>query len=386
MRRLFRILRNIVIGFIVLVLLLSGFLKYVHYPNILATIKLGLAPASKTPDLMPAHLVNPATKPIILPTGKEEMPSQVMWKGGLVPWQKFLDDSYTNAFLVIRNGVITYQYYKPGVTAQTRLPSYSVAKTMTSIVIGQLIDQGLIKESDKFVDFFPKWKTGTAFDQVTIQSLLDMESGIGVKDNYPSGISGWGVAIAQMYATTDMNWFVGNNRKMLEAPDTKPDYRSVNTQLLGLIIKKVTGERVSDYFSMHVWQPIGAQYPATWNVDHVGGMEKTFCCFNATAVDYAKVGLAIINGGYSGANKIISSAWLKRMETPAVTLDGKYKYGAQVWHPYPGISTADGLHGQYIFVNPATRTVIVKLSDVPTTLDLTDPTEAVMYKVSQLKQ
>ncbi|MEI6406495.1 MAG: serine hydrolase [Actinomycetes bacterium] len=383
MRRLFRAIRNLFIGVLAVAFLLTAFTRFVHYPNPIDSVRLALAPASKTPTLMPAHTIAPATVPIAWPTASEKMPSTVPWDSGTLSWQEFLDKSNTNAFLVIRNGVITYEYYKSGITASTQLPSYSVAKTMTSLLIGKLIGEGKIKESDTFVKFFPEYKTGTTFDKVTIQSLLDMESGVGVSDNYPTGPSGWGVGIAQMYATTDLNWFVKHNRKMFEAPDTKAEYRSVNTQLLGLIVKKVTGMRVADYFSDSIWQPIGAQYPATWNVDKVGGTEKTFCCFNASARDYARVGLAMINGGFAGSHQVISTDWLKRISTPVVTLDHQWKYGAQVWHPYEGINLALGLHGQYIFVDPDTRTVIVKLSDNPTDGDPEVETAKVLLKISR---
>jgi CubicO group peptidase (beta-lactamase class C family) len=155
---------------------------------------------------------------------------------------------------------------------------------------------------------------------VTVQTLLDMQSGVGVSDNYPTGPAGWGVAIAQMYATTDIDWFMKNNRKMAFEPGSKSEYRSVDTMMIGMIIKAITGERVADYFSENVWKPIGAKYPATWNVDRVGGTEKTFCCFNATARDYARVGLAVINGGQAGAKQIIDPAWLKRMTTSVTKL------------------------------------------------------------------
>ncbi len=383
MRRLFRALRNLLIVVVALGFLLTAFTRYIHYPNPIASVRLALAPASKTPTLMPAHTIAPAASPIAWPTAAETMPATVPWSTGTLAWQEFLDKTNTNAFIVVRNGVITYEYYKKGILPSTQLPSYSVAKTMTSILIGHLIETGKIKESDTFVQYFPQYKTGTSFDNVTIQSLLDMESGVGVSDNYPTGPSGWGVGIAQMYATTDLNFFVKHNRKMFEAPDTKPEYRSVNTQLLGMIVHKVTGMRVSDYFSENVWKPVGAQYPATWNVDHVGGQEKTFCCFNAAARDYAKVGLAMINGGYTGSHQIISTAWLNRISTPAVTLDHSWGYSAQVWHPFPGINLALGLHGQYIFTDPSTRTVIVKLSDNPTDGDPEVETASVLLKISR---
>jgi CubicO group peptidase (beta-lactamase class C family) len=385
MLRIFRLARNTIIGLGIFYLALFVFTRIVHYPEPIAAIKLGLAPASKTPTLMPWHVIDPANKPITLPVASEKMPAEIMYKGSSLAFNEFLKQTDTNAFLVIRNGVLSFEWYKEGITQSSQLPSYSVAKTMTSIMIGQLINQGKIKESDKFVDYFPNLKAGTSFDLVTIQQLLDMQAGVGVSDNYPSGPSGWGVAIAQMYATTDLDWFLKNNRKMAFEPGSKSEYMSVDTQMLGMIIKKVTGVRVADYFSKNVWQAVGAKYPATWNVDRIGGTEKTFCCFNASAIDYARVGMLLLNGGYAGPTKVIDNAWLKRMTTPVTTLDRDWGYGAQVWHPFPNTSLALGLHGQFIFVNPATRTVIVKLSDNPTDSDHENDTAKALLEISNLK-
>jgi CubicO group peptidase (beta-lactamase class C family) len=171
-----------------------------------------------------------------------------------------------------------------------------------------------------------------------------------------------------MYATTDLNFFMEHNRKMSWAPDTKSEYRSVDTQMLGFLIKKVTGTTVADYFSKHVWQPIGAEESAFWNVDHVGGLEKTFCCFNATARDWARVGQLILDNGAAKAvaANLITNAWMTRLEQPATTLDHNWGYGAQMWHPFGDKMMLLGLHGQFIYIDPATHTAIVKLSDEPT--------------------
>ena len=382
MNRLLRIGKRTVIIVAILGLVLEVFTLIIRYPNPIATIRLGLAPASKTPNLMPAHTIAPSTNPITLPTGNEAAPKTVNFQGVEIPWSDFLDKSHTNVFLILRNGVLTYQYYRDGFTPTTRLPSYSVGKTMTSIMVGQLIAAGKIKESDTFVKYFPEYKTGGSFDKITVQQLLDMQSGVGVSDNYPTGPQGWGVAIAQMYGTTDINFFLKHNRKMAFEPGSKSLYRSVDAQMLGMIIKKVTGMRVADYFSKNVWQPVGALTPATWNVDRTGGTEKTFCCFNAAAPDYAKVGLMILNNGMVGDKRIINIDWVKRLSTPVEKLDG-WGYGALTWHPYDGISMMDGLHGQYVFIDPKTRTVIVKLSDVPTGLDLSRPTASVFKQISE---
>jgi CubicO group peptidase (beta-lactamase class C family) len=182
-----------------------------------------------------------------------------------------------------------------------------------------------------------------------------------------------------MYATTDMEWFLKNNRKMREDPGTFAEYRSINTQLLGMIAQKVTGSLLSDYFTANVWQSIGADFDATWNVDHQGGYEKAFCCFNASARDYARIGVAMMNSD----SRVISQNWFKRISSSRVTLDYGWGYSAQVWHPYTGINLMLGLHGQYIYMDPARKTVIVKLSDEPTDLDNDKDVVAVLKEISE---
>jgi len=372
-----KLIRRVLVVLLVIYLALFGLTKAIRYPEPIAAIKLGLAPASKTPDLMPSHYIVAAPSTFApWKNGNSETVQNVKYDGKRITFDEFLAKTQTNAFLIIRDGKITYETYLNGKSEKTILPSYSVAKTMTSLLIGQLIDEGKIKESDTFVSILPQFKAGTSFDKVTVRDLLDMNSGIGVSDNYPSGPSGWGVAIAQMYATTDVNWWLLNNRKMREEPGTFPEYRSVNTQMLGLIIQKITGRSLSEEFTDRVWQKMGADYDATWNVDHKGGYEKAFCCFNATARDYARVGQALM----SGSPAIASTSWKKRLSTPAVTLDYGWGYSAQMWHPYPGINLMLGLHGQYIYQDKANKTVIVKLSDLPTSADGITPKIASVLK------
>lgn len=376
-----KLIRNLAISVFVLYLALFGLTKAIRYPEPIAAIKLGLAPASKTPDLMPFHIIKSAPSdesPWV--SADSEAITEVIWQGKKVTFEEFLSATQTNAFLVFRDGKITYEKYLNGKTKSTVLPSYSVAKTMTSLVIGQLVDEGRLKESDTFVSYLPEFKAGTSFDKVTIKDLLDMNSGIGVSDNYPSGPSGWGVAIAQMYATTDMNFFLSNNRKMREEPGTFPEYRSVNTQMLGLIIQEVTGNKLADEFSDRIWKRVHADYDATWNVDKVGGHEKAFCCFNATARDYARVGQALMNG----MPDIVSPSWTARLSTPIVKLDYGWGYSAQMWHPFPGINLMMGLHGQYIYQDKANNAVIVKLSDMPTSADgISDDIADVLKQISE---
>ena len=368
---MFKFIKRTIATVLVLYLALFGLTKAIRYPEPISAIKLGLAPASKTPDLMPAHFIEPADSRTPWAYGAAELPETVNYGGEDISLDKFLKDTDTNAFLVIKDGKLVYEKYFNGKGKDTLLPTYSMAKTLTSIMIGQLISQGKLKESNTFVSILPEYKAGTDFDKITIKDLLDMNSGLGVSDNYPTGPSGWGVGIAQMYASTDLYWWLHHNQKMREVPGTKPEYRSVNTQLLGMVISKITGDNVSNYFEKNVWQPIGAQHQAKWNVDHVGGIEKTFCCFNATARDFARVGQLFVNNGQAsiGSSSVISASYMKRMTMPAVTLDYDWGYSAQTWLPFPDSLLLMGLHGQYIYVQPKDHVVVVKLSDLPTSAD-----------------
>ena len=383
---LIKVARNTVIVVLALYLALFGLTKAIRYPEPIAAIKLGLAPASKTPDLMPSHAIVAA--PSSFAPWRQSILEDiggVTFDGQPLKLQDFLNSTNTNALLVIREGKITYEYYKESKFKESRLPSYSVGKAMTSLAIGQLIDQGKISESDTFISYFPEYKSGGSFDKVTVQQLLDMQSGVGVSDNYPSGPSGWGVAIAQMYASTDIPWFIGNNKKMDFEPGSQSVYRSVDTQMIGMIIQKVTGQSVSDYFTANIWQQVGADYDATWNVDRVGGYEKTFCCFNAVPRDYARIGQLILDQGVVPFDKqqVISTSWMKRITTPATRLDYGWGYGAYFWHPYPGVTLMLGLHGQYVYIDIPNKTVIVKLSDEPTDVDNSPEVAAVLKEISE---
>ena len=381
-----KVLRNIAIILIAIYLALFGLTKAIRYPEPIAAIRLGLAPASQTPDLMPSHWIVAAPSTFApWKTVMAEDVGQVNYDGQPLEMQEFLDKTNTNALLVIRDGKISYEYYKEDKFKNSRLPSYSVGKAMTALVVGQLIDQGKISESDTFVKYFPEYKTGGNFDKVTVQHLLDMQSGVGVSDNYPSGPSGWGVAIAQMYASTDIPWFLGNNRKMDFEPGTESLYRSVDTQMIGMIIQKVTNQSVSDYFTENIWQQVGADFDATWNVDKIGGYEKTFCCFNAVARDYARIGQLVLDQGVVPFDKqqVISTSWMKRITTPATRLDYGWGYGAFFWHPYPGVTLMLGLHGQYVYIDIPNETVIVKLSDEPTDVDNSPEVAAVLKEISE---
>ena len=370
-----KIMRRIIAGFVGFYLALWGLTVYIHYPSPVAAITLGLAAPSESGALMPFHTVTATSPSALETTGAETMPQSIDWYGNSTAWSDFLTATNTNAFLVIRDGVLTHEWYRDGITADQKLPSYSVAKSVVSILAGQLIAAGKLSESDPFIKYYPEYSTGTTFDTVTIGQLLDMRSGVAVADNYPTGPSGWGAPIAQMYATTDLPNFVLNHREVYWKPGSQVEYRSIDTQLVGMVIQKITGKTLSDLLQQKVWAPLGAEFDATWNVDHVGGFEKGFCCLNMAARDYAKLGMLMVNDGVatptaSGVStQVVPAAWLTRMGTSVSTLEHGWGYAAFTWLPYANTQMFLGLHGQFVYSVPGTNTVIIKLSDNLTDVD-----------------
>jgi CubicO group peptidase (beta-lactamase class C family) len=175
-----------------------------------------------------------------------------------------------------------------------------------------------------------------------------------------------------MMLTTDLGAFLHQHRDLVFAPGSKGEYRSVDTQLLGEVVARREGRTLSELLRDELWGPIGAQDAATWNLDRDGGKEKAFCCINASARDFAKVGQLVLADGTVDGKRVVPTDWISRIRTPAPHTVGNWAYSAQWWHPTGGMGgdfSAVGIYGQYIYVDPRTETVIVKLSDHGTEQD-----------------
>lgn len=355
---LVRLLRRTVIALLTIFVLLWIVLAGFRYPNPIQVARVGFAAATDTPKYMNSSPIAASSTPKPLQAGPQEtLPQTVVFRGKTVTFDEYLKATATNALLIYRDGKLTHEWYAAGIGKDQKLPSYSVSKSITSILAGQFIAEGKLKESDLLVDILPEWKTGTSYDKITIGDLLDMRGGIDVPDDYPSGPSGWGRSIAQMYATTDMNYFIKNHRKMLFEPGSKGDYRSVDTQMVGMVLRKISGKSLVQLAHERLWQPLGAEYAASWSTDVNGGIEKAFCCYNAAARDYVKLGTLLLSPSAQ-----VDTQWLARLWAPMETLDHNWGYGAFVWHPYANTSMMLGLHEQIVMVLPIQKTVIVKLS------------------------
>lgn len=330
--------------------------------------------------LVVANLTNPAALPHLLPSHpvtaggsasagfleyaeQAEDIGKVNWKSTDVPFETFLEESQTRAFLVIRQGRITYEWYHPNYSEDYLFPVQSVSKSLTALVVGNLIEQGVLDEDARLVTYVPEWATGDEFDDITIRHLLDMQAGVNVPEQYPEEPLEYFAPLVQMFGTTDHEHFISRHQEMAFTPGSHTEYRSIDTQLLGMAVVKITGRRLSDLFSEWYWKPLGAEHDAIWIVDQIGGTEKAFSGFACAARDLARVGVLLANEGMVGKKRLVSEAWVNRLATPVALESYDWGYAAQIWHPRQGVQLGLGTLGQHMYIDAATDTVLIKLAE-----------------------
>ncbi|MGQ1890887.1 serine hydrolase domain-containing protein [Thermophagus sp. OGC60D27] len=279
-----------------------------------------------------------------------------------------LTDSLTKyntvAFLVIQNDSILFEKYWGGYTDTTISNSFSAAKSIVSLLVGCAINDGYIKSLDEKVKDHLPWLEGPHSHQLTIRNLLTMSSGSDWDESYNSPFS----ITTQAYYGNDLDKVI-RKTKIIHQPGIKFNYRSGDTQIVERLLKKVTGMALSDYASLKLWQPLGAENEALWSLDNKNGIEKAYCCFNSTARDFARLGSLVLQNGTFNQKRIISENYLNEMITPADYLTDKEGnpvdyYGLFWWvMDYHGLKIpyARGILGQYIFVIPDRNAVIVRL-------------------------
>ena len=267
------------------------------------------------------------------------------------------------SFLVIKNDSIRYEQYWENYDQNSVSNSFSMAKTFVSILTGIAIDQGKIKNIDQPVgDFLPEFSNGEN-KKVTIKHLLTMSSGINFDEDYVNPFA----YPAAAYYGSDLKKLTFNY-KVTKEPGRIFEYLSGNTEILGFVLEKATGMSLSTYASEKLWKPLGAKNPAFWGLDHQGGVEKAYCCFNSNARDFARIGQLFLKQGNWKGQQILSKQYVNTSIHPADIIgengQKNKNYGLSWWlinYKNNPIYYARGILGQYIFVVPDKNMVIVRL-------------------------
>ncbi|MEO1675040.1 MAG: serine hydrolase [Pseudomonadota bacterium] len=289
--------------------------------------------------------------------------------------EDFLAETDTAALLVIQKGKIRYEAYALTGGPQTQWPSWSVAKSFVSALIGIALDEGLIKTIEDPVTVYLPALEASGYEGVSIKDILQMSSGVRWDEDYSafnSDINRLGRIIALGGSLDHFLTTIEPDRPA----GTFNRYNSADTQVLGRLLVAVTGKSLSAYMDEKLWQPLGAHANGYWLVDDKG-MEMAFAGFNATARDYARLGQLYLRGGNWNGQQLVPADWVRASVTPDAPhllagdnprSNNQFGYGYQWWVLGPdaqgrrGDYMAMGVYNQFIYVNPDKDLVIVKLS------------------------
>ena len=265
----------------------------------------------------------------------------------------------SSALIVLHDGKLRLERYGLGFDAAGRWTSFSVAKSITSILVGAALRDGHIKGmDDKVSDYIADLK-GSAYDDVTIRQLLTMTSGVQWDEAYDDPESD--VARFNSHKPPPgVDALVSYMRQLpREAPaGTRWNYSTGETNLVGILIGSATGKQPSTYLSEKIWVPAGMEQDATWILSR-SGTEISGCCIQAATRDFARFGLFILDGARVDGQGIVPDGWLAEATTRQADIGRPGRgYGYQWWTFDDGSFAARGIFGQGIFIDPARQIVI----------------------------
>jgi CubicO group peptidase (beta-lactamase class C family) len=263
------------------------------------------------------------------------------------------------SLLVLHDGKLRLERYGLDFDATGRWTSFSVAKSMTSTLVGAAIRDGSIKSmDDKVSDYIPQMK-GSAYDDVSVRQLLTMTSGVKWNEDYADPNSD--VAKFNNHKPEEgVDALVSYMRNLpREAPaGTRWLYSTGETNLVGILLNQATKKPLTTYLSEKIWMPAGMQQQATWILSKTG-QEISGCCIQAAARDFVRFGQFILNGAVVNGQPIVPDGWLAQATTARTGIGQPERgYGYQWWTYADGTFSARGIFGQGIFIDPKRKLVI----------------------------
>ena len=282
----------------------------------------------------------------------------------------YMRDQRTAALLIVQDGKVRLEKYGLDFDNEGRWTSFSVAKSITSTLVGAAIKDGYINSiDDKVSDYIPDMK-GSVYDDVSIRQLLTMTSGVKWNEDYEDRNSD--VALFNEHkADPGVDATVRYMRSLpREAPaGEKWVYKTGETNLIGVLVSSATNKKLAAYLSEKIWTPFGMAQDASWLLSNTGH-EISGCCIQASTRDFARYGLFMLNGAKIAGTTILPAGWIAAATTRQADIGRAGKgYGYQWWTYDDGSFAAQGIFGQGIFIDPHRRLVIASNSNWPRATD-----------------
>lgn len=273
--------------------------------------------------------------------------------GKQVTVDEFVRQMNVAGLLVIKDGSIVYERYELGNTPETVWLSWSVAKSVTSLLVGAAIRDGYIASVDEKVsDYLPRLKN-SSYDQATIRNILQMTSGVEWDEDYSDRDSD----INSIKWDTLSLYEYLRNKPRASKPGQRFNYNTAEINLVGTLLRSAIGNNLSTYLSEKIWRPFGMEFDAYWQLSESGGGEFGGSSLSATLRDYGRLGMfALGNGRLPDGTQVLPDAWIMESTTPSRHND---HYGYLWWLRSEGVFAASGIFGQAIHVDTNKNIVIV---------------------------
>ena len=285
----------------------------------------------------------------------------------------YLSLNRVSGLLVLKDGKIALERYELGNNESTRWMSMSIVKSMSSTLVGAAIKDGYIKSiDDPITNYLPTLK-GSAYEGVTVRNLLQMASGVKWNETYTNPASDRRRMLeAQLAGKPGSILEIMRTLPRASKPGTIWNYNTGETQVVGELIHAAVKRPVAQYLSERIWAKFGMESEATWWLESPDGQEIGGSGLSATLRDYGRFGLFFMNGGVVGEEKILPEGWVREAGSSKMIGGKKVNYGYMWWVPdaavnpvHEGAFMAEGIFGQFIYLNPAEKVVVVVWSARP---------------------
>ncbi|WP_431276726.1 serine hydrolase domain-containing protein [Variovorax ureilyticus] len=310
----------------------------------------------RIPFLAKAHVVPAGSAPSPLPPGPPlALPLDL---------DAYMAQQRSAAIVILHDGKLRLERYGLGFDRDGRWTSFSVAKSMTSTLLGAALRDGHIRSLDDKVSDYIKEMKGSAYDDVSIRQLLTMTSGVRWNEDYADPNSD--VARFNNHQPEEgVDALVSYLRKLPRAapPGTRWNYSTGETNLVGILLSRAIGKPLASYLSEKIWIPAGMEQQATWILSRTG-QEISGCCIQAATRDFARFGQFVLNGAKVGGQPLVPDDWFAQATTRQADIGRPGRgYGFQWWTYDDGSFAARGIFGQGIFIDPKRKLVIASNSD-----------------------
>ena len=295
------------------------------------------------------------------------LPITAFAKGGdkALALEEFIEEQKVAGLLIMQDGNIRLERYELGLSDESKWTSHSVAKSVTSTLVGAAIKDGYISSVDDYVATYIPDLEGSAYDSVTIEQMLTMRSGVRWRETYgdpESDLGGFFTKPLEPGVDRTVSYMRGLPAEF--NPGERWVYSTGETHLLGVLVSSATGKTLSDYLSEKIWVPYGMESGSSWILNGTGS-ELAGCCLQAHLRDFGRYGQFALEGGFIDGESIVPDDWFEEATRSHVKLWGTWGYGYQWWTFDDGSFRALGIHGQMIHIDPARKLVVVVVSAWP---------------------